>query len=175
MNKLIIRKTLPIDIHSLQKIAKQTFLETYASGNTEEDMQGYLQEEFSLNKLKCELNDTNSEFHFALAGNEVVGYIKFNFGPSQTELNDNNSIEIQRIYVLKEYQNIKIGQSLYQKAVEVAKEKELYYLWLGVWEENPKAIRFYEKLGFQAFDKHIFKLGDDEQTDIMMKLELISE
>ena len=59
---------------------------------------------------------------------------------------------------------------LYEKAIEIANQRNADYVWLGVWEENPRAISFYLKNGFVAFDKHIFKLGDDEQTDIMMKL-----
>jgi ribosomal protein S18 acetylase RimI-like enzyme len=91
-------------------------------------------------------------------------------GASQTELNDNTALEIERIYVTQAYQGKKVGQKLYEKAIQVAKDREVEYIWLGVWEENHKAIRFYTKNGFTAFDKHIFKLGDDVQTDIMMKL-----
>ena len=70
---------------------------------------------------------------------------------------------------MKEYQGKHIGQLLYNKALYVANEKMVDYLWLGVWEENLKAINFYKKNGFVEFDKHIFKLGEDEQTDLMMK------
>jgi diamine N-acetyltransferase len=85
---------------------------------------------------------------------------------------NNNSLEIERIYVLQEFQGKKVGQMLFGKAVEIAKQKNADYIWLGVWEKNIKAIRFYEKNGFVPFGKHLFKLGDDEQTDIMMKLVL---
>jgi ribosomal protein S18 acetylase RimI-like enzyme len=74
--------------------------------------------------------------------------------------------------VLKEFHGKKDGQILYDKAIELAREKNVEYVWLGVWEQNPRAIRFYKKNGFVAFDKHIFKLGNDEQTDVMMKLKL---
>jgi diamine N-acetyltransferase len=67
------------------------------------------------------------------------------------------------------YHGKKVGQLLYNKALEIAKRQKKSLIWLGVWEENPKAIRFYEKNGFVAFDKHIFKFGEDEQTDVMMK------
>jgi len=85
-------------------------------------------------------------------------------------LKDNNALEIERIYVLKEYHGKEIGQLLYNKAIEVARDKKASYLWLCVWENNERAISFYKKNGFTAFDKHIFTLGDDEQTDIMMRL-----
>ena len=134
-------------------------------------MAKYLEEVFSLEKLTTELSDKNSEFYFAMLGNNVVGYLKLNFGKSQTELQDDTALEIERIYVLKEFYGKKVGQMLYDRAIQVAQQKTADYVWLGVWEENPRAIAFYKKNGFLEFDKHIFKLGDDEQTDIMMKLQ----
>jgi diamine N-acetyltransferase len=135
-------------------------------------MKKYLNENFSATKLKAELINPDSEFYFASISNKVVGYMKINFGQSQTELKINNALEIERIYVLKEFHGKKVGQVLYDKAMQVAKRHNLDILWLGVWEENPRAISFYKKNGFLEFDKHIFKLGNDEQIDIMMKLEL---
>jgi ribosomal protein S18 acetylase RimI-like enzyme len=73
------------------------------------------------------------------------------------------------IYVKSAYHGKKIGQLLYEKALELARLQNKAYLWLGVWEENLKAIRFYEKNGFIAFDKHVFRFGGDEQIDVMMK------
>lgn len=160
------------EIDQLQKIGRQTFYETFSTGNTQENMQKYLDERFSIEKLTAELNDKNAIFYFAQLENKTVGYLKINFGDSQTELKDDKSLEIERIYVLKEFQGKKIGQFLYDKAIEIAKQKDADYIWLGVWEENPRAIKFYKKNGFVEFDKHIFKLGNDEQTDIMMKLKL---
>ena len=98
-----------------------------------------------------------------------MGYLKLNGGNSQTELKDERTLEIERIYVLSSWYGKQVGQLLYNKAIEVALELNADYIWLGVWEENQRAIRFYERNGFVAFDKHIFRLGDDEQTDIMMK------
>lgn len=160
------------EIEQLQKIGCQTFQETFSESNSEENMKSYLEEGFSSEKLITELNDINSEFYFAKLDNEVIGYLKINFGESQTELKDNKALEIERIYVSKEFHGKNVGQLLYSKAIEIAKDKNVNYVWLGVWEENLRAINFYKKNGFVEFDKHIFKLGDDEQTDIMMKLML---
>ena len=170
-----IRKVTSGDIPKLQKIGKQTFSETFAADNSAENMAVYLEEEFSIEKITTELADKNSEFYFAEAGGKVIGYLKLNFGPSQTEIKDGNTLEIERIYVLKEYHGQKVGQVLYNKAIEVSKQKKVDYVWLGVWEKNSRAISFYKKNGFTEFDKHIFQLGDDEQTDIMMKLNLGQE
>jgi ribosomal protein S18 acetylase RimI-like enzyme len=172
MEDIKIKKATVSDINELQAIGRQTFFETFASGNTEENMAKYLQEGFSKEKLTVELSNKNSEMYFAILEDKVIGYLKLNFGESQTELKDNTALEIERIYVLKEFHGKSVGQVLYEKAIEIAHEKKAEYVWLGVWEENPRAISFYKKNGFQEFDKHIFKLGDDEQTDIMMKLKL---
>jgi len=172
MKSIEIIKAILTDIDQLQKIGKQTFFETFASGNTEENMTKYLEEGFSAEKLSTELNDKNSEFYLASLDNNVIGYLKLNFGQSQTEIKEDKSLEIERIYVLKEFHGKSVGQLLYDKAIQIAREKNTDYVWLGVWEENPRAINFYKKNGFVEFDKHIFKLGDDEQTDIMMKLKL---
>jgi ribosomal protein S18 acetylase RimI-like enzyme len=135
-------------------------------------MKTYLEESFSMIKLKAELEDNNSEFYFAELNNNIIGYLKLNWGESQTEIQDENTLEIERIYVLKDVYGKNIGQLLFQKAMDIAVQKKVNYVWLGVWEENLRAINFYKKNGFSEFNKHIFRLGNDEQTDIMMKLEM---
>jgi diamine N-acetyltransferase len=169
MEIITVRKVTLKDISDLQEIGRKTFSETFAERNTEEDMAKYLDESFSIEKLSHELDDNDSEFYFAISSQQVIGYLKLNVGKAQTELKDGESLEIERIYVLREYHGKGVGQVLYDKALQVAKQKQMKYIWLGVWEENPRATRFYQKNGFVAFGKHIFKLGDDEQTDILMR------
>ena len=179
METIAVKQATLADIHQLHSIGRQTFAETFAASNTPENMAKYLEDGFSLEKLTAELTHPGSAFYFAMDGEKVIGYLKLNTGASQTEPNDDNSIEIERIYVLREYHGQKAGQLLYEKALEVASrprrdklQRRIAYIWLGVWEENPRAIRFYQKNGFVAFGKHVFKLGDDEQTDVMMWKEL---
>jgi ribosomal protein S18 acetylase RimI-like enzyme len=172
MNVCTIRAISISDLAQLQKIGKTTFVETFTEHNTKEDLDKYLEESFSNKKLLAELINPDSTFYFAEIEDNVVGYLKINFGDSQTELKENEALEIERIYVLQKFHGKKIGQALYEKATSIAKEMKVNYLWLGVWEENHRALHFYKKNGFVPFDTHIFKLGNDEQTDIMMKLEL---
>jgi ribosomal protein S18 acetylase RimI-like enzyme len=96
--------------------------------------------------------------------------MKLNDGLSQTEQQAEDSLEIERIYVLKEYQGKGIGNELLNLAKHIANQKNAPYIWLGVWEENKKAIAFYEKNGFITFDQHVFMVGEDRQIDLMMKL-----
>jgi ribosomal protein S18 acetylase RimI-like enzyme len=172
MENIEIRRVTLNDISQLQQIGRQTFYETFSAENTESNMTKYLNEGFSVEKLTAELNDKNSEFYFASIANKVIGYLKLNFGQSQTELKDEKAFEIERIYVLKEFHGKNVGQGLYEKAIQIARQTNADYIWLGVWENNSRAVSFYKKNGFVEFDKHIFRLGNDEQTDIMMKLQL---
>lgn len=159
-------------IEALQQIGRQTFSETFAESNSAENMAKYLEEAYSFEKLNEEINNPNSLFYFAMLDEKVIGYLKLNMGVSQTELQDKNAIEIERIYVLKDFHGKKVGQLLFDKAIKIAKEQQVAYVWLGVWEENKRALQFYTKNGFVEFDQHIFVLGDEAQTDIMMKLAL---
>ena len=172
MDSLVITKVTSEDISQLQSISRQTFSETFAASNTAENMDKYLAESFSTEKLRAEISNPNSRLYFAELHGAAIGYMKLNFGRAQTELKDDNALEIERIYVLHAYHGNKVGQLLFEKAIQVAIEMEADYVWLGVWEKNERAIQFYKKNGFVEFDKHIFKLGDDAQTDIMMKLQL---
>lgn len=164
-----------LDVAVLREIGIQTFIETFAIYNTPENMQNYLDSSFSIEHLKKELSDPNSEFYLALINDKVTGYLKINFAKAQTEINDKNSLEIERIYVLAQYQGKQIGQALFQKAKEIANKANANYIWLGVWEKNTNALNFYKKNGFVEFDKHIFKLGYDLQTDFLMRLNMKAE
>ncbi len=172
MNPFELKKISLDELENLQKIGRKTFIETFAELNSEENMQCYLKEGFSSSKLTAELQNPNSEFYFATLNDNVIGYLKINFGSAQTELQDPKAMEIERIYVLREFHGKKVGQLLYDHALAIAKNKKVDFVWLGVWEKNHLALRFYTKNGFVAFDQHIFVLGNDEQTDIMMQLRL---
>lgn len=169
MASIIINKASVEDTDIIQELGIQTFSETFAEDNTEEAMDKYLKESFNTEKVKSELNNPDSYFYIAWEEDNPVGYLKVNHGKAQTELQDETSLEIERIYVKKSHHGKKVGQLLYDQALKTAEELNKSYLWLGVWEENLRALNFYRKNGFVEFDKHIFRLGDEEQTDLMMK------
>lgn len=160
------------EIHELQKFSKETFIEAFSNQNSEENMRKYLDENLSIQRLSDELTNSESLFYFARMHEEIIGYLKINFGVAQTDFKEDNSIEIERVYVSEEFQGKNVGQNLLNKAIEICSEKSAHSLWLGVWEKNYKAIRFYHKNGFVEFGKHPFILGDDIQTDILMKRHL---
>jgi len=168
-------KTIKVRINQveiLSEIAIQTFSETFLADNDEEQLQKYINDKLSKEILQEELSNEHSEFYFAKVDHQIIGYLKINIDEAQTEKLGNTSMEVERIYVLQKHQGLKAGQALLNKSIALAKEKQLEFIWLGVWENNKKAIQFYEKNGFVVFDKHLFLLGTEEQTDLMMKLNL---
>lgn len=172
MDHVNLERVQESDLEELQRIGRRTFKETFEAEDLESDMEKYLNEKFNESQLKLELRNQDSIFYFARLNKEVIGYLKVNLGQAQTEHLLKESMEIERIYVDSNYYGKGVGKVLFDKAIELAEEKKTQRVWLGVWEENPRAIRFYSKHGFHEFDKHIFKLGDDEQTDLLMKMEL---
>jgi len=172
MNMIEISLTKPSEINALQKISKETFVEAFSNQNTEENMQKYLEENLSIQQLTNELLNSESSFYFARMDEIIIGYLKVNFGKAQTDFKEDDSIEIERVYVMEEFHGKDVGKKLLDKAIEISREKNAKSVWLGVWEKNYKAIRFYQKNGFLEFGKHPFILGDDIQTDILMKLQL---
>jgi ribosomal protein S18 acetylase RimI-like enzyme len=158
------------DLDRLQAIAKTTFSETFAHMNSEENMRKYLEEDHSSEKLRKELINENSSFYLAIENAEPIGYLKLNEGPAQSDLRDPDSLEIERIYLLKRHQGTHIGKALLDYALAKARAEEKVVVWLGVWERNQRAIAFYSKHGFAPFGTHIFRLADEDQVDILMKL-----
>jgi ribosomal protein S18 acetylase RimI-like enzyme len=172
MSKIEINKASITELETIQKISIQTFTDTFAAVNTAENMENYIRDNFNLDKISSELNNPDSAFYIATFENETIGYLKINFGNAQTEKQKENTLEIHRIYVLETFHGKKVGQLLLDEAIKIAHETNIDSIWLGVWEENHKALRFYTKNGFVEFDKHIFVLGDEVQTDLLMQLEI---
>ena len=160
------------DVLDLQKIYRQTFYETFATQNSEENMRKFLDEAYSEQKLKSELEDKESETFLAVENQKTLGVLKINTGNAETESGFENSLEIQRIYVLKEAKGLGIGTAFMNLAEKKARELGVSFIWLGVWEKNFPAQKFYTDKGFRKFSEHSFVLGDDVQTDFLMKKEL---
>ncbi len=167
-----LRRCTPDDWLTLRTLGRQIFADTFAAYNTPENLQHYLDTAFSTGRIQAELAHPDSQFWLAMQADQPVGYLKVNFGSAQTEPQDEPTLEIERIYVLQNLQGAGVGQLLFEKALDLARVAGVAYVWLGVWENNPKAIRFYEKNGLRRFGQHTFHLGEEAQTDLLMKLEL---
>lgn len=164
-----IRPCSITELDNLQAIGYETYDETFRTMNSQETIDSYLQEAFNKKKLLAELNNKNSLFYFLYAENELAGYLKINDAPAQSDINDTDSIEIERIYIKKTFQGKGLGKKLVHFTLQLAKEMKKNYVWLGVWEKNIDAISFYKKMGFKKAGRHSFRMGNELQNDLIMK------
>ncbi len=169
---IIFRKCCLKDLTNLIEIAKMTFISSFEKDNNPDDFNAYITSAFSEKQLKSELLDVNSTFYFAYADETLIGYFKLNEREAQNEQFEIPSIELERIYVLDAHQKQGFGKQLLFEVIAIAQLKKVSFLWLGVWEKNAAAIRFYERYGFKRFDKHAYHIGNDEQQDWLLKLSL---
>ncbi|MEL6809914.1 MAG: GNAT family N-acetyltransferase [Bacteroidota bacterium] len=167
-----IKKVEPHQAEMLRSLAATTFIATYAAYNTPENMRSYVEQYFNIPRIKKELENPDIQYFMATLEDEVVGYLKLNEGEAQTESHFQDTLEIERIYVTHQHHGKGYGVALLSKAIEVGKIKALKSIWLGVWDQNEKAIAFYERNGFYRDGIHPFVLGDEPQRDYLMKLDL---
>lgn len=172
MNTVTIRLADPSEAGLIADISRQTFYDTFAEHNTPENMEKFMNEQFTREKLMGELYDPNSIFLLAIVDEDIAGYARMREVSNPPELGDRPAIEIARIYALSKVIGRGVGRALMEHCIEVATKLQKAVIWLGVWEHNIRAIAFYEKWGFTKFGEHIFALGDDPQTDWLMKKEL---
>ncbi len=160
------------DLEAVRSIAKITFVEAYEADNDPEDFKAYLNSAFDPLQMKAELENPNSQFYFIYHENSLVGYFKLNKNDAQGEDYGTQSLELSRLYILKEFQGQEIGRMALLKIIELTKEMNKTWLWLSVWQLNENAVRFYERHGFKKFDTQIFYVGTDAQMDWLMRLNL---
>lgn len=170
--KLLCRPCTLLDVETVRDFAERTFVHTFAHLNTKEDMDAYVHKAFSIDKVRTELSNADSSFYFVYADDVLAGYLKLNEELAQTDVFDEHSLEIERIYVSIDFQGKGIGTYLMNEAIRIANERGKEYVWLGVWEKNEHALQFYEKHGFVKIGTHKFVFGNEEQLDYIMKKDL---
>ncbi len=156
------------EAQQLQQLSITTFTEAFATQNKKEDIVQYLTHAFAINRLAEELNDKESEFYFIENEVNKAGYIKLNRKSTYALAAHQPAVELERIYISGAYQKNGLGQQLLNFSTTWAQQQNARTLCLGVWEHNVRAIRFYERNGFIRFGSHIFMLGTDPQTDLLM-------
>lgn len=165
-----IRFATPEDAELIADLSRKTFYETFGYVNTKENMDKFMNEQFTREKLIAEVSEPENIFLLAFDGEVPVGYVKMREGEKRPEFENKDAIEVVRIYSINTYLGTGVGKQLMRQCIFLAKEMKKEIIWLGVWEKNPRAIAFYNKWGFEKFAEHDFILGDDVQHDwLMMK------
>jgi diamine N-acetyltransferase len=169
---ITIRFADPSDTALIADLSRQTFYETFAAVNSKANMDKFMNEQFTKEKLMEEVGAPGNIFFLAVDREEVLGYARLREKNKPPELGNANTLEIARIYAVTHSIGKGVGKALMQKSLDIAAELKKDTVWLGVWEHNLRAIDFYTKWGFEKFSTHVFMLGDDAQTDWLMKKDL---
>lgn len=173
MANLLIRTAVEDDAALIADLSRRTFYETFAAQNTKADMEKFMKEQFSHEQLMKQVSEPGNIFLLAFLDDVAAGYARLKESGNPPSLGTMNAMEISRIYVVNTAIGTGIGKALMEECIQAAIQRNKEVIWLGVWEHNTRAIAFYTKFGFSKFATHVFMLGDDPQTDWLMKKELV--
>ncbi len=157
------------DAELIADLSRKTFYDSFAAYNTKEDMDKFLNEQFTKDALMKEVSTENNIFLLAYNDKTPVGYVRLRENNIPPSLGTNRAIEVARIYAVQDSIGKGVGTTMMRKCIDIALEKNYNTIWLGVWEHNQRAIDFYKRWGFEKFDEHDFILGNDVQKDWLMK------
>jgi GNAT superfamily N-acetyltransferase len=163
-----IRRASAADSTLLAGLGASTFRDSFGSANTPEDMAKYLSESFSPSIQAAELANPRNAFLLAEVEGEPVGYVRLRQGPLPPTIPGSRPLEIVRFYAVEPWIGRGVGARLMKACLDLAAQNGHDTLWLDVWEQNPRAIAFYKKWGFEAVGNQPFRLGDDLQNDLLM-------
>jgi diamine N-acetyltransferase len=173
-----IRHITQSELDELRLLAADIYRTTFEAVNfeavnTKENMDNYIAGAFSTEQVAMEFAEPGSVLMGAFSGARMVGYLRLRQTDEVLKYLGASNIEIQRLYIHPSHQGKGLANSMMQVCVDKAKELGMAWLWLGVWEQNTKAQRFYERWGFEKFSEHVFWMGDDAQTDWLMKKKIL--
>jgi GNAT superfamily N-acetyltransferase len=173
-DEITIRQAGADDAKLLTDLSYTTFWDAFAHHpkNAPDDLAHYMRQAFNLEQLTVELADPNSIFLIAAIDDKPAGYAKLIVDSIEEGITAKRPVELSRLYSHQEYLGKGVGQNLMDACFDRALQDGRDVMWLGVWEFNPRAQRFYEKNGFQIVGKHTFLLGSDPQTDLLMQRNL---
>lgn len=169
---LTIREATKDDAMLIADLSQQTFYDTFAADNKKEDMDLFLNKQFTKARLILEVGVPGNIFLLAYNNGEVAGYAKLREGKQPKSLGTKNALEIARLYAVTTMIGKGVGRALMQACIDRARAMGKEMIWLGVWERNQRAIDFYHKWGFEKFTEWDFLLGRDLQRDWLMKKSL---
>lgn len=158
--QICIKKAGSEDAIAIKKLALETFLESHGHSAPEEDVSEYTANKFNVENILLELNDPKNIFHILYIQGEIAGYSKVLFNTPYEKITALNSCKFERLYILEKFHDKKFGKKLMDFNLDLAKKNKQTSLWLYVWTENERAIKFYEKYNFQRIAETVFQISE---------------
>lgn len=166
---LSFRRVEPSKLETLRVFAERTFRIAFEADNEPVDFEQYCRENFTAENFAAQLRHPASEFWFGFWDDTLAAYLKLNFDQNPSGLADCRTVQVERLYVEPAFQGRRIGEKLLDLAFERAQLVQAEWIWLSVWQKNPPALRFYERCGYEIFGTEVFWVGEDPQTDWLVK------
>jgi ribosomal protein S18 acetylase RimI-like enzyme len=165
---VVVRRAGTGDAALLAELGARTFYETFVESCSPEDMRAFLSSAYGVELQAAELEDARSTFFIAEVEGRAAGYAKLQSGEAPESVKGAEPVELARLYVVGEWHGRGVGAALMRELMEEARVNNHHTVWLGVWEHNERAKAFYHKWGFEVVGSHVFRVGDDPQTDLLM-------
>jgi diamine N-acetyltransferase len=165
----LIRRATVADAAVLAELGARTFNDTFAADNKPADMAAYLAVAFSPEQQAAELADARATFLLAEMDGSAAGYAALRAGDAPSCVTGAQAVELARLYVAQEWLGSGVGAALMRACIDEAQAAGYRTMWLGVWEHNERAQAFYRKWAFKVVGTHVFQLGSDPQTDLLME------
>ena len=166
--KISIRRATVDDVQLIAEMGARLFEVSFGAFNRPRDMQVYLEKSFNQQDIRTDLLSEKVIYLLAMLSEQVIGYAKVSQCKAPVPVIGSNPIELDRIYIDLAYSNRGYGSQLLTACTETARQLGGDTLWLGVWDRNERAIRFYQQWGFEIVGEMEFVLGDDVQNDYVM-------
>ncbi len=168
MSEVTIRRGTASDAELLAELGARTFTEAFGADNRPEDLESHLAATYGAAQQGAELADPRSTILIAEIERTAVGYAMLYVREPPGGIAGDEPIELARLYVIREQLGRGAGEALMRACLDEARGAGHRTIWLGVWERNPRAIRFYRRWEFREVGTHVFHVGADPQNDIVM-------
>lgn len=167
-----IRKAKIEEVPAVRELAIEVYTDTFAEYNSAANLQAFYDDSYNLEKFKAEFAESGAQLYVALDDLKIIGFLRLRLNAEVDHHLGKNHIELQRLYIHRDYQGGNVSKLLMDQALKYATEKKMEWIWLGVWEKNFRAQKFYNKWGFERFGEHTFQMGDDPQIDWLLRKQL---
>ncbi|CAN5461495.1 spermidine/spermine N(1)-acetyltransferase [soil metagenome] len=173
MNNIVtIRTATKDDAVLISVLASATFYEAYFEQDESHNLSNYISGSFAVDCIRAEITDADSAFFLIFLAGKAVGYAKL-IADSLTDcVQRSKAIELKRFYLVERVWQTGVGRALLEHCIDEAKSREFDVIWLGVWEENLRAQRFYAKCGFTQVGTVTFPYGDVDGTNLVLEKKL---
>ena len=164
-----VRALTTADAVRYSAFAERLFRETYSDGYDPEDIEDYVSHAFTEAQQIAEINEPGGRvLAIEDAQHDLLGYAHLRQTPAPPALDGRFGLEISRFYVDKRWHGHGIARVLMSACIAEARSRGADALWLLVYQQNPRAIAFYEKSGFQRSGTQPFQLGRRVDQDWVM-------